>query len=266
MKSFINSKHSLEWFIGFAEGDGSWQIQNTPTSKRCIFIINQKDPQVLYKIKKLLKFGTVRGPYLNKKQKTSYFRYRVGNLKNINTLIEICNGRLVLSKTKNRFQLFVEFYNSLIVNNDRFKQITLVPSSVSPTLKDGWLSGFIDAEGCFSASLKRRNDFIRGIALTFSLKQKSEEKVFKHLKVLIGGSYSFNEKKKVCELKLEGILNREVVIDYLSEYSLQSNKAIAFSCFKKLHVRLTDGKFQWRLTSPRAKSRLIRLAKNINNF
>jgi len=263
MKNLLNSKHSLKWFIGFAEGDGSWQIQNTRANKRCIFVINQKDPQVLYKIKKVLKFGTVRGPYLNKKQNTFYFRYRVGDLKNIKTLIEICNGQLVLCKTKNQFERFVRFYNSLITND---KPITLISCSVFPTLKDGWLSGFIDAEGCFSASLKRREDFIRGIALTFSLKQKSEERVFKHLKVLIGGSYSFNEKKKIGELKLEGISNRQAIIDYLSFYPLQSSKAIAFSRFKKLHVRLTDGKFQWRLASPRAKSRLIRLAKNLNNL
>jgi hypothetical protein len=31
-----------------------------------------------------------------------------------------------------------------------------------------------------------------------------------------------------------------------------------------LHVRLTDGDFKWRLSSPRAKERIITLVKNIN--
>ena len=266
MKNFIDAKRSLQWFIGFVEGDGSWQVQNTRCNKRCIFIINQKDPQVLHYIKKLLKFGTVTGPYKNKNQNMSYYRYRVGDLVNIKTLIEICNGNLVLNKTKNQFESFVKFYNFLVVRNNKFEPIKVVTRTSLPTLQDGWLSGFIDAEGCFSASLKRRKDFIRGIALTFSLKQKSEEKVFKDLQVLIGGSYFFDEKKEICGLKIEGMANRQLIIDYLSQYSLQSNKTIAFSRFKKLHVRLTDEKFKWRLASPRAKARLIRLAKNINNF
>lgn len=63
MKNFKDEKHFLQWFIGFAEGEGLWQVQNTPRTKRCTFAINQEDPQLLYKIKKLLKFGTVKGPY-----------------------------------------------------------------------------------------------------------------------------------------------------------------------------------------------------------
>lgn len=43
------------WFIGFAEGDGSWGVsQNRPT-----FIIRQKYPEILYFIKENLKFGEV---------------------------------------------------------------------------------------------------------------------------------------------------------------------------------------------------------------
>lgn len=187
-------------------------------------------------------------------------------MKNIKTLIEIFNGKLVLCKTKNRFESFVKFYNSLTAYNNTFEPIEVSIRTVLPTFQDGWLSGFIDAEGCFSASLKYQKGFIRGITLTLSLKQKLEEKVFKDLQVLTRGSYSFDEKKKMCRLKIEGIPKCQLVIDYLSQHPLQSNKTIVFSRFKKLHVRLTDGKFKWRLTSTRAKNRLVRLAKNINNF
>ena len=56
-------KNDLDWFIGFSEGDGSWQVDNTG---RPLFIINQQDPQTLYKIKKLIGYGTITGPYFNK--------------------------------------------------------------------------------------------------------------------------------------------------------------------------------------------------------
>ena len=73
----LNQKHQFEWFVGFAEGE--WQIDN---SNRSIFIINQQDPQILYKIKKLVGYGQINGPYENKNGST-YYRYRVGNLKGI---------------------------------------------------------------------------------------------------------------------------------------------------------------------------------------
>lgn len=59
----LNEKSQFEWFVGFAEGDGSWQVDATG---RSIFIINQQDPQILYNIKKLVGFGQVNGPYHNK--------------------------------------------------------------------------------------------------------------------------------------------------------------------------------------------------------
>lgn len=49
----------LEWFIGFSEGDGSFGLVKFPTQKnlknqRPVFRINQKEPQILFKIKKNL--------------------------------------------------------------------------------------------------------------------------------------------------------------------------------------------------------------------
>ena len=46
-------KSFLEWFIGFTEGDGSFD------QSKLAFIINQKDPKLLFKIKKKLGFGSV---------------------------------------------------------------------------------------------------------------------------------------------------------------------------------------------------------------
>ena len=53
----------LIWFIGFAEGDGSWIVSTSgkkSTKKRSYFLINQKDPKVLFKIRRILGFGLVK--------------------------------------------------------------------------------------------------------------------------------------------------------------------------------------------------------------
>nr|AOC61488.1 putative LAGLIDADG homing endonuclease [Rhexinema sarcinoideum] len=53
----IKTKNSsfLEWFVGFSERDGSFIV----FKKKCFFMINQKNIQLLYKIKKYLGFSQV---------------------------------------------------------------------------------------------------------------------------------------------------------------------------------------------------------------
>jgi len=265
MKNRINKKQFLEWFVGFAEGDGSWQVDNNPKTQRSIFIINQADPKVLYKIKSFFKFGTVKGPYLNKNG-SQYYRYRVADLKNTKTLIEVFNGKLILNKTKTKFRDYANFYNSRPTVQATFQEVSLQENSKLPTFNDSWLSGFIDAEGSFSGHEKKRKGSTTNVVIVFSLSQKNEKKVLTYLKILLGGSISNEEKKKVYRLKIEAVDHRDRLIDYISRHPLKSNKAISFSRFRKLHARLTDEKFKWRLTSPRAQKRLIRLTTDINKF
>jgi hypothetical protein len=135
-----------------------------------------------------------------------------------------------------------------------------------PTLEDGWLSGFIDAEGSFSGknTIKEGIEPIKKPTVRFSLVQKFEKEVFEHLNLLIGGSLQHEAKKEAYRLALESKKDRETIIDYLSKFPLQTDKAVAFTRFRKIHVRLTDGKYKWRLESTRAKQRMVRLVKNIN--
>lgn len=105
----ITQERFHEWFVGFAEGDGSWNIES---GKRCIFIITQKDPRILYKIKKRLNCGSIGGPYRNKGQKTEHYRFRIGDLEGTRMLIKIFNSKLVLKKTKVRFADYVNQYNN----------------------------------------------------------------------------------------------------------------------------------------------------------
>lgn len=64
---------------------------------RSTFIITQKDPKVLYYIKKHLGFGVVR------LDKANYYRYVVSDRQNISYLVNLISGRLILEKTKERY-------------------------------------------------------------------------------------------------------------------------------------------------------------------
>ena len=262
----IEKNNFLDWFIGFSEGDGSFQVvrQNViNNTTRPVFIIDQKDRRILFKIKKNLKCGSVTGPYQNKSSKSSYYRFRIGDRKGIRTLINIFNGRLVLSKTKSRFQLFLKSYNNLAQVQKFNQSIRLKDTLCFPSFKNAWLSGFIDAEGSFSGYTKFKNNELKGVAIKISLVQKNEQPIFLKLQALLGGSLHFDG--TISRLTIEGVKDRELLLNYLKTYPLQSvSKSVAFTRFKKLHVRLTDGQFKWRTASRRAKERIIRLVKNIN--
>lgn len=101
-KEKSNQKEILEWFIGFTEGDGSFGVDSK--NNRVMFIITQKEPQVLYYIKKEIGFGKV---YQNA---DGNYRYIVSKRGNIEQLIGIFNGVLVLKKTHERFERWVESY------------------------------------------------------------------------------------------------------------------------------------------------------------
>lgn len=254
----LNEKSQFEWFVGFAEGDGSWQVDATG---RSIFIINQQDPQILYNIKKLVGFGQVNGPYHNKNGST-YYRYRVGNLEGTKKLIDICNGNFVLNKTEKRFGNYLKAYNAKYST----QEIPLIKEKHIPTLNDHWLSGFIDAEGSFNGTTRRlsKEGEPVGVLIRFTLVQQDEHKTMHYLAKLFEAPFSDYKSNNTTRLYINSIKSRNKIIKYLNAHPLHSNKNVPFSRFKKLHVRLTDGKFKWRLESRRAKERIITLVQNIN--
>jgi len=93
----------VEWFTGFVEGDGSFAVNKT--TNRVSFVITQKNPQVLYYLKKNLGFGKV---YLHG---DTYYRYVVSDRVNLTYLIHLFSKRLILRKTNARYKQWVEAYN-----------------------------------------------------------------------------------------------------------------------------------------------------------
>ena len=260
----------LEWFVGFAEGDGSWQTEETKLQCRSIFVINQKNPQVLYKIKSKLGYGTITGPYSQKNPSgtiSTYYRYRVGDFEGTRNLVEIFNGELVLDKTRERFAKYLEVQNRRACKPTfNAPVIALIDSAMEPSLSHGWLSGFIDAEGCFSHSFSRNvsSDEIASVKLRFTLPQKGEKRVFDYLQSILGGSLGLEGSEGYYRLEVSGQNDLKRIIDYLGQNGLYSVKSIALARFKKIYYRLTDGKFRFRMLSRRSRARFVRLCRDIN--
>jgi hypothetical protein len=219
----------IEWFVGFAEGNGSF-VTNT-NSNRVSFIITQKDPKVLYYIKKELGYGRV---YYCK---DTYYRYIVSDSKNIQYLIKLFSGRLILSKTIKRFEEWVKAYALYY----KCPQQIIQKYENKISMKSAWLSGFIDAEGCFSA-IQRSNK--TNFRMRFTIKQKAEFEVFKQLTQLGEDNVKLGHIKQIQDIvifTIDSNKSLKYLINYLENNTLHSNKNIAYKKWLKLYRVLEDG-------------------------
>ena len=311
-------KNFLEWFIGFSEGDGSFIVSKyknkngtTANYERHFFIIlrNQKEAQILYNIRTTLGFGTVK-KYRNKQQsgKISWnYRYVVSDLDGIKRLINIFAGNLILDKTNKRFKVWVNAYNL---------RPTTIPISLPDNpqshieknvlgTRNAWLSGFIDAEGCFncqynilrirggiwdkniSSDWDKSLDPVYKIRLRFLLDQKDETSLFEALQSLFGAGRldSRKERENMYRYSLEisktlGPARRrrheteitsntklafKKLFDYLNDYPLRTTKNIDFVRFKKIWVRLYDSANVSRIDSANLETRRFKRLVNLLN-
>lgn len=129
------------WFTGFFEGNGSFSINYN--DNRCFLVINQKDPRVLVYIRKNLKIGNII-------KYDGIYRWAISAKRDMFNVIQILNGRLLLKKTNKRLEEWITLYNKYYKLNpgDNFYIHYKGPGEWKE--KNSWLSGFIDAEGCFN--------------------------------------------------------------------------------------------------------------------
>ena len=130
-----------DWFVGFIEGDGSFSCDRN--AKRLYFRIRQKDPKILYLIKDWLGFGNVYA------DSDGYYCYAASSKRDIKVLIHLLNGKLILSRTHERFvSEWLENYNSWFSTN-----LTSKGRGNFVGFENAWLCGFTDAAGSLGFKL-----------------------------------------------------------------------------------------------------------------
>ena len=181
-EEFKQDNNWLSWFIGFLEGDGAILEHKGRSS----FVLTQKDDMVLHEIYETLKIGKVKHFYDNDGNR-KYSRYMVSDNKGIFLLYCILNGNLVLQARLKQLRK----WNIALNNASKFDfslfYCNVIPEFIDitkePTLKDGWLSGFTDAEGCFSVKIENEKRAFY-VQLLFILDQKNEEIVLNKIALL----------------------------------------------------------------------------------
>ena len=289
-----NQKPFFEWFIGFTEGDGSFgrryfPIKDNPKNARPYFTINQKDPKVLYKIKKELGFGKI--IYIAETENhNAYYRYSVSKLEHIEWLIHFFNGNLLLTKVQDRFVEWVKSFNNLYSSSKEknFESIPLKPFFKEAvhriSLNSGWLAGFTDAEGGFYGSLSENKRFKTGFRerWKFYIVQKNERWLLFRIGELVEETAlkksgvtskptSWINKKHVTDSKKKANIHRleihraeslRVLIDYFDRYPLLSKQQLVFIRWKRCFL-YKDKYKESALKSKKGMRRYIKIFASI---
>jgi hypothetical protein len=213
----LQSHHFYAWFIGFTEGDGallsSWakdpRHKNPQLSQRLFFFIVQKEERILHRIRKWLGFGSVQ-------KHGKYFRYAVTKKEHLYLLFCLFNGNLVCQHRQQQCSVWAEYFQEP-------SKPRCFPLSFFTT---AWLSGFTDAEGCFSG---RR----------FILDQSNEKDLFVSLSVQ-------------CQAKKPAFYQRKAAkSEHMYRFELRDRKLLAqwfvpyFQTYRLQTKKATDY-FRWR--------------------
>lgn len=226
----------LEWFVGFFEGDGSLVLNSR---QDLTFVISQDagNIQVLEKIQKTLGFGSVIS------QGIHVYRYVVQNLTDLHKILCILNGNLILPSRQKKFPKILEAFNKKISLNKRGKlknlpKLELLPFLGTPSLKDAWFSGFMDAEGCFSVSFLRGSSIFRIRCLVSQKGKENLPLLSLFLLMFKTGTIEPHSKENVYSFVISGAKNCSAVYPYFMEYPLRTEKQQSFVLWKEIHQEI----------------------------
>nr|YP_010003154.1 hypothetical protein JXY92_mgp10 [Ulva torta]AZP40266.1 hypothetical protein [Ulva torta] len=220
----------LIWLIGFVEGDGSFIISHN----KVYFDLTQdlKDINLLYEIKSVLGFGKIL-TRTDKHRNVGVF-YITGK-HNFIRLAHLFNGNLITNHKKHQFKAWLN-----VLNKQYNQQIEAINSDIQPSFNDSWLSGFIDAEGCFAARVRSCNTSRSGkrLLIDFTISQKQPDVL-----ILIRNLFNIKAQTNIrFDPSWKGYVfylsNKKLLIylvKYLQRYCLKTKKSADFSKWSKIH-------------------------------
>lgn len=259
-KYFNNSRslprnEFLIWFIGFSEGDGSFVINHR---NELSFIITQatEDEQILQLIHNNLGFGRV----IKQGKRTS--RYIVEDKKGLELINYLFNGNLVLPIKAKSFNEFLHIYNQKAIKGKIILDpIKPIKSNILPSLSNSWLTGFTDAEGCFTVSFLSNSNAFR---LRYLITQKGDINVpvLSHLILLFKtGVIEAHSKKSNYSYIISGEKACYNVYDYFNNYPLKTKKFTSYLLWKEIHKHITNKDH----LDPELRIKLIEMATKVNS-
>nr|YP_010608703.1 hypothetical protein PNX16_mgp068 [Drechslerella dactyloides]WAN89783.1 hypothetical protein [Drechslerella dactyloides] len=170
---------------------------------------------------------------------------------------------MVFPTRKARFLTFLSSFNEKLLRKNLIT-ITPLDTCVSPSLKDGWISGITDGEGSFTCSLLSNSSAYR-FRYILTQKWEANKLVLEHIinifsEYLVQGSVVPHSINDIWEIRINGVKNCKGLFTYFDEYSLIIKKKDSYLKWKLLHSRLVKKDH----LNDNSRLELIELAKQIN--
>lgn len=249
------SHNFLFWLIGFAEGDGCFLVNSR---KELAFIIVQgiDNKHILYEIQKSLGFGSIIA------QSERVYRFIVQSFVEIECIIALFNGNIVLPERKKQFKAFFSVYAEKCRQKNFISNIKYCNKMCYPTLHNTWLLGFTEAEGCFTISFLANSTSYR-VRYIVSQKHDSNVVILSSLILLFGvGHIEAHSIKHNYSYVCSSVSNITAIFPYFDKYldMFMGIKKNSYLKFKELitHIKLGDH------LDPVKRVLLIEKAKQIN--
>lgn len=252
IKTKIPSEEFLTWFIGFSEGDGSFVV-NKRNQLSFILIQGAANLTLLENILKELPLGHII------KQSLRVYRLIVQKKDEVELIIYLFNGNIVLPSRKIQFKKFISTF--LLKNKD--KSIEYLNNRNFPIFGNTWLLGFVEAEGCFTISLLDNSNAFR---TRFIVSQKGDINLPILSQLILIFETGFIEGHHVKDnysYVVSGLKNIFNIYKYFDRYlnNFQGIKKESYLKFKKVNQMLSN---QDHLNIELRKS-LKTLAEDVNS-
>jgi cytochrome c oxidase subunit 1 len=249
----------LQWFIGFAEGEGSFTI-----AKRgdLYFVITQstKDVNILNYIMRSLGFGKV----IKQSVKSDTHRFIVQDRAHLAIICWLFNGNMVFPTRASRFNTFLSALNEKLLKHGE-DIIIPIYATVLPSIRDHWLAGITDGEGSFTCSILSNSSTAYRFRYILTNKHEANRNVLQHIVNLFdqigaSGAVVNHSVETGLEIRVNGVKNCSNLFKYFDEHTLKTNKANSYRKWKEVSLKIV-GKEHLDTVK---RVELISLCKQIN--
>lgn len=200
-QGFVNNDESWnEWLAGLIDGDGSLLLSKSGYPS-CEITMSLQDEHALAIIKQKL------GGSIKLRSGTKALRYRLHNKKGMIELIKIINGKVRHTSRVKQLESVCSNLNIIIIY------------PIAITKNNGWFSGFFDADGTITYSIKNNQP-----QLTISVTNKLLVDVIAFKDVFGGNVYFDKGQNGYYKWSIQSRDDIELFKSYLLIYPSYSNK------------------------------------------
>lgn len=234
----LHKNYIKKFWVGLLEGDGSIQV-NHCKYKYLQFRIVIKLKYTINNEKMLLEIKKVVGGYVRCDKDKEFVLWVVDHKNDILRVLKILQEYPLLSSRKIcQFNFMLDCLNNpcvthyLNTRNQKYKdQNSIIKSNPYKSLNDPhyfeiWLSGFVEAEGCFCIRQSGQ--------LSFSITQKYEKYLIQAIQEYFSATNSLRQiHNKIFIWEISNKKTLSLIIKHFDKNPLLGEKSISFNKFKK---------------------------------